>query len=263
MDPAGSVVVGQDADPETTDTAEQAPIVTPPARKWTVPPATPPAPLTLATSVTSCPYVEGFTDEDRATDAVVLTICATDVELLLANVSSPEYTPMTECRPAARAVVAQVATPAAERGRAEQPEIAAAFERKVTVPVGVSASLVTVAVKVTDWPRFAGLREDVTVVLVGSAPTVLAVMAESAARLAFIERAVSAEPACPSGMPQGRGLVPELPVHIRFGFENTITRDAEEWKYAMMSAKLEVLGIAHSGCAVQFVVHVTPPLKHE
>jgi hypothetical protein len=35
-----------------------------------------------------------------------------------------------------------------------------------TVPVGVPALLVTVAVNVTDWPKVEGLTEDVTAVVV-------------------------------------------------------------------------------------------------
>jgi hypothetical protein len=37
--------------------------------------------------------------------------------------------------------------------------------RKVTVPVGVPARLVTVAVKVTDWPKVEGFGEPVTIVV--------------------------------------------------------------------------------------------------
>ena len=37
---------------------------------------------------------------------------------------------------------------------------------KVTVPVGLVVTLVTVAVNVTDWPWFEGLREDDTLVVV-------------------------------------------------------------------------------------------------
>ena len=44
--------------------------------------------------------------------------------------------------------------------------IVVAPSRNATVPVGVPAEPVTVAVKVTLWPAADGFREDVTVVLV-------------------------------------------------------------------------------------------------
>jgi hypothetical protein len=40
---------------------------------------------------------------------------------------------------------------------------------KVTVPVGVPLALVTVAVKVTDWPKTLGFTDEVTTVVVGVA----------------------------------------------------------------------------------------------
>jgi hypothetical protein len=46
---------------------------------------------------------------------------------------------------------------------------------KVTVPVGFplpGATALTVAVKVTDWPKTDGLAEEVTVVVVSALPTV-------------------------------------------------------------------------------------------
>ena len=46
--------------------------------------------------------------------------------------------------------------------------LALLMSRKVTVPVGVPPppALVTVAVKVTDWPTMLGLSDDVTLVVV-------------------------------------------------------------------------------------------------
>lgn len=38
--------------------------------------------------------------------------------------------------------------------------------RNVTVPLGVPATLFTLAVKVTDWPAFDGFKDELTVVVV-------------------------------------------------------------------------------------------------
>lgn len=51
--------------------------------------------------------------------------------------------------------------------------IATAPSMNVTVPVGVPAAAVTVAVKVTDWPQVDGFNEDVNVVVVPAATVVI------------------------------------------------------------------------------------------
>jgi hypothetical protein len=68
-----------------------------------------------------------------------------------------------ECDPRDNPVVLRVALPA--EFRLLEPRTFVPSEN-VTVPVGVPAAAVTVAVKVTDCPRFDGLREDVRVVVV-------------------------------------------------------------------------------------------------
>ena len=72
--------------------------------------------------------------------------------------------------PAESAFVAKVACP--DPFSAPVPNVPAP-SLKVTVPVGVPAKvLVTVAVKVTDWPRVDGFKDETTAVLV-VAPTTL------------------------------------------------------------------------------------------
>jgi predicted small secreted protein len=66
------------------------------------------------------------------------------------------------CEPSASDEVVNVATPAASMAvpRAVAPSL------NVTVPMGVPALLVTVALKVTACPTLLGLTEDVSVVVV-------------------------------------------------------------------------------------------------
>ena len=64
---------------------------------------------------------------------------------------------MIGCVPPPRLVVVRVACP--EPFRVAVPRVAAP-SLKTTVPVGVPAELVTVAVKVTDCPRLEGFREE-------------------------------------------------------------------------------------------------------
>ena len=42
----------------------------------------------------------------------------------------------------------------------------------ITFPVGIPAAELTVAVNLTDWPRFDGFREEVTLVVLFAFPTV-------------------------------------------------------------------------------------------
>ena len=67
-----------------------------------------------------------------------------------------------ECEPALKAAVARVAWP---ETRAVLPSDVLP-SKNVTVPVGVPAILLTVAVNVTDWPAFDGLADELKVVVV-------------------------------------------------------------------------------------------------
>lgn len=77
--------------------------------------------------------------------------------------ASPEYFAVIECEPALRAEVVNVALPAL---RVPLP-IELAPSRNETVPDGVPGELLlTVAVKVTDWPVVDGFADDATAVVV-------------------------------------------------------------------------------------------------
>jgi hypothetical protein len=79
------------------------------------------------------------------------------VDVLVVLEASPEYTPVMVCEPAARAEVVKAACPAAFSATVES---TVAPSRKSTVPVGVPAGLLTVAVKVTACPAPAGFSEE-------------------------------------------------------------------------------------------------------
>src|SRR5438128_1175312 len=78
--------------------------------------------------------------------------------------------PVMGCAPTDNPAVTQVATPTAS-GLATQPAMVTPASWKVTVPVGMGPSPVTVAVKVIDWPNTEGFTEDVTVVVDPAAAT--------------------------------------------------------------------------------------------
>jgi hypothetical protein len=95
--------------------------------------------------------------------AFTLWVNAADV--LVANVASPEYFAVIECDPALRAAVVIVALPALSVPL----PIEVAPSKNETPPDGVPGELLlTVAVKVTDWPVVEGLADDVTTVLVAA-----------------------------------------------------------------------------------------------
>ncbi len=84
---------------------------------------------------------------------------------------SPLYLAVIEWDPTVNALVANVAWPVASR--LPLPRVLVP-SRNVTVPVGVPVPggfTVTVAVKVTDWPKTDGLTDDVSVVVVAAPPT--------------------------------------------------------------------------------------------
>ena len=139
------------------------PSVVVPSRNVTEPVGVPTA-VTVAVKVTACPAVEGFSEE--ATAVVVgwpITVCVSAVEVLPANVVSPEYLAVIECVPAVSVEVVSVAWPALSG----LVPIALGPSKNVTLPVGVPERLFTAAVKVTDCPAFEGFKDEVTAVLVG------------------------------------------------------------------------------------------------
>src|SRR6266702_5196364 len=74
-----------------------------------------------------------------------------------------------ECAPTAREAVVSVAMP--EESSVPVPRLAAP-SRNVTVPVGMPAGELTVAVNVTGWPKTDGLAEDTRAVVVAGLITV-------------------------------------------------------------------------------------------
>src|ERR1051325_4250429 len=81
--------------------------------------------------------------------------------------------------PTASAAVEQVATPLPFTTCALQPPMLRPLSLKTTVPVGVplpGALTITVAVKVTDWPKTAWFTEEVIAVLVLALFTVMSTL---------------------------------------------------------------------------------------
>src|SRR6266536_6068306 len=74
-----------------------------------------------------------------------------------------------ECAPTAREAVVSVAMP--EESSVPVPRLAAP-SRKATVPVGVPAGELTVAVRVTGWPKTLGFTEEIAVTVVAPLFTV-------------------------------------------------------------------------------------------
>ena len=74
-----------------------------------------------------------------------------------------------ECAPTAREAVVSVAMP--KESSAPVPRLVAP-SRNVTVPVGMPAGELTVAVKVTGWPKVDGFAEEIAVTVVAPLFTV-------------------------------------------------------------------------------------------
>ncbi len=83
-------------------------------------------------------------------------------EVLAEKLMFPLYTALMEAMPVTRLALVRVATPFAS---VALPRDVLPFSN-VTVPVGVPDDEVTVAVKVTDWPKVAGFKDDVRAVVV-------------------------------------------------------------------------------------------------
>ena len=89
--------------------------------------------------------------------AALFTVWVSAPEVLVAKFVSPPYTAVIEWPATDSAEVANVATP--DPFSVPVPRVAAP-SLNVTVPVGVPALEVTVAVNVTDWPNVEGLTEE-------------------------------------------------------------------------------------------------------
>ena len=113
---------------------------------------------TVAVSVTLCPALAGLGTTVRVTVGA-FTVRLTAVEL------APENVAVSECVPAARVDVRMTAEPLA---RSAVPSVVIP-SRKVTVPLELAG--VTEAVRVTFWPRAAGLGEAVSATVMASALT--------------------------------------------------------------------------------------------
>jgi len=74
-----------------------------------------------------------------------------------------------ECAPTAREAVVRVAMP--EESTVPVPRLVVP-SRNVTVPVGMPAGELTVAVKVTGWPKTLGFTEEIDVTVVAALFTV-------------------------------------------------------------------------------------------
>ena len=144
--PGVSVVVVILAEPPVRVTVPSAAV---PFLNVTVPAGVPEEEETVAVKVTACPYVEGFGEDISATAlAAWFTTWLSTAEVLPDRVALPLYTAVMDLDPGVRVVVVILAVPPASF---TAPSDAAPF-LKVTVPVGVPAFEVTMAVNTTAWP---------------------------------------------------------------------------------------------------------------
>jgi len=128
-----------------------------PSLNVTVPVGTPEAgatALTVELSVTVWPTVDGFGEEVKLVlEFPAFTVCPTAPDVLAANVAFPLNAAVSEWEPAARVVTLSEALPLTS---VTVPS-AVAPSRNVTLPVGIPAPEVTVALSVTAWPSDEGL----------------------------------------------------------------------------------------------------------
>ena len=165
---AAKLVVNVAVPPVPTATV---PRTTLPSLNVTVPvgvPAPGATAATVAVKVTAWPVTAGLTDDRRATVvAARLTVTAAAAEVLSAKPLVPEK----------EAVSAWVPTPS-DTGRVAWPAASSGAEpstvlpsRKMTVPIGVPAGEVTVAVSVSICPKTAVAVDVLSVVVVAAAAT--------------------------------------------------------------------------------------------
>ncbi len=134
------------------------PRLLPPSLNCTVPVAVPG--VTVAVKVTDWPKTEGLLFEVTVVEVLAwFTVCVGKEPVLPAKLVSPLYTAVMLCVPADKDEVARVAVPLLNvtgKPRLLPPSL------NCTVPVAVPG--VTVAVKVTGWPKTDGLLSEVTIV---------------------------------------------------------------------------------------------------
>src|SRR5262245_6267257 len=151
------------------------PRITFPSLKVTVPvgvPAPGATAATLAEKVTAWPVTAGLTDDPRVSVvAAGLTVTIVAAEVLAAKPVTPKKEAVSAWLPTNSDVV-RVARPVASSG-AEPSRVLPS--RKKTVPIGVPAGEVTVAVSVSNCPRTAVASDELSVVVVGASATGAAV----------------------------------------------------------------------------------------
>jgi hypothetical protein len=143
-------------------------------------PLPPPPLLTAAVKVKLCPYTDGFEDEETKVEvAAGLTACAIEAELLLKLPAASVNVAFTVCdeltlREKMVYVAQKLEAGALEGQLAAVPATAEPLSMvKLTVPVGVAVlpplpvpppPLLTMAVKVTLWPKTDGFEDEEIVV---------------------------------------------------------------------------------------------------
>src|SRR5262249_31303659 len=151
------------------------PRTTSPSLNVTVPvvdPAAGATAVTLAVKVTAWPVTAGLTDDARVSVvAAGLTVTATAAESLAAKPLTPKKEAVSEWVPT-NGGVGRVARPVVSSGA--EPSIVLP-SRKKTVPIGVPAGEVTVAVSVSICPKTAVAVDVLSVVVVGASMTGAAV----------------------------------------------------------------------------------------
>src|SRR5712691_238329 len=136
-----------------------------PSLKVTVPVGVPVvAGVTVAVKVTDCPETDGFAEEAPCVEMPpLLTVCARGADMRVLKLLYPLYCVVMEWEATDRAPVLKVAWPLL---RVPVPRVMVP-SLKVTVPLGMlttGATVLTVAVKVTDCPETDGFAEEETLV---------------------------------------------------------------------------------------------------
>ena len=127
--------------------------------------------VTAAVKVTGFPTTAGFAEDARAVVVPSLFTSCGDPEslpLLFAHPVLPVKLAVITCEPAASVAVLNEACPVASRRTADASTVAPS--RNFTVPLGIPAAELTVAVNVTPCPNTDGLGAELTVVLVALLP---------------------------------------------------------------------------------------------
>src|SRR6516165_2706304 len=169
---AAKLVVSAAVPPGPTATV---PRTTVPSLKVTVPvgvPAPGPTAATVAVKVTDWPVTAGLTDDFRATVvAAGLTVTVVAAEVLAAKPLTPKKEAVSAWLPT-NSDVGSVAWPVPSSGT-EPSSVLPSLKK--TVPIGVPAGEVTVAVSVSNCPTTAVAIDVLSVVVVGAAGTGAAV----------------------------------------------------------------------------------------